>query len=94
MHEKALLEATLFGLPMIRVNMPGAPFDPPSDQSIITGTDPVPGNTLGLATAQLSLTPNTTVRAIDNVNNLDTGGAVTLTWLQGRDGVVTTPEPG
>mgnify|MGYP005847448193 CR=1 FL=1 len=88
MHEKALLEAALFGLPMLQVDMPGAPFAPPSDASIVTGTTPVPGNGYGLETAEVALTPNTIVRAMD-VNNLDTGSGVTLTWLQGKDGVVT-----
>ena len=92
MHEKALLQATLFGLPMLQVAMPGDPFDPPNDSSIVGATTPVPGNALGLETAEVSLAPNTIVRALDNVNNIDNSGqVVTLTWLQGKDGVVTNP---
>ena len=90
MHEKALLEATLFGLPMLRVDMPGAPFDPPSDSSIIDETTPVPGNPLGLEFADISLSTPSDLRSMD-LTNIDDGSSVTATWLQGEDGVVTNP---
>ena len=37
-HEKALLEATLFGLPMLRVDLPQGRGPLPSDSSIVSGT--------------------------------------------------------
>jgi CSLREA domain-containing protein len=90
MHEKALLEATLFGLPMLRVDMPGQPFPPPSDASIIGDTTPVPGNPWGLEVADISLSPSLDLRSID-LTSIDDGSLVTATWLQGEDGVVTNP---
>ena len=58
-HEKALLEATLFGLPMWGVDMQGARTGTSSPASGITPT-PVasgPAASLGLATASLDITP-------------------------------------
>ena len=57
-HEKALLEATVFGLPMFSVNMPGTRIVPPGDSSIVGslsgfGTDP--GAELGLTSADVSV---------------------------------------
>ena len=56
-HEKALLEATVFGLPMFSVDMPGSRIVPPGETSIVGalggfGTDP--GAELGLRSADVS----------------------------------------
>ena len=58
-HQKALLEATVFGLPMLSVNMPGTRSGIPSGSGVITPTlvPSGPANTLGLHTASLPLTP-------------------------------------
>ena len=58
-HQKALLEATVFGLPMLSVNMPGTRSGAPSGSGVITPTlvPSGPANTLGLHTASVSLTP-------------------------------------
>ena len=56
---KALLESTLFGLPMLSVNMPGARLPAHTTVSVIGTTTPVtsgPGGTLGLSTAPISIT--------------------------------------
>ncbi|GIK36271.1 MAG: hypothetical protein BroJett011_01040 [Chloroflexota bacterium] len=55
LHEKSLLGTTLFGLPMLSINMPGARLDPPSDATIITGVGDAPAATLGLKIADISL---------------------------------------
>ena len=51
-HHKALLEATLYGLPMRGVNLPaGRNFSPSAGPPIVSSTTPVatnPGSTLGL----------------------------------------------
>ena len=55
-HQKALLEATLYGLPMSAVNLPAGRIPAPSDASSIApvgfGSDP--GLTLGLSAADLT----------------------------------------
>lgn len=97
-HEKSLLEATLFGLPMLSVNMPGERIDLTSEPSIVTGltnfeTDP--GLTLGLAYTDVTLTPDLTEmttqlefprEALDEPSLM-----VTTTYFSGPNGVVTNP---
>ena len=94
-HEKALLEATLFGLPMLGVNMPagrGGTFGTGSPIST-TAVPPVNGTDLGLSTASLSLSPSLTPKSIDLVKApyTDLGQKVTARWLEGPNGVVTNP---
>ena len=95
-HEKSLLEATLFGLPMIRVNMPGERITPSPTTSVIAATDPAaggPGASLGLRTADLGVAPSLTTRVKDltNVEPSDANPAaiVRVQWLRGGNGVVT-----
>ena len=91
-HEKTLLEATLFGLPMLSVNMPsgrgavppGAPAITPV--AVATG----PAATLGLKIFSLSVTPALAAQS-QSLKNLSGGANVTATWLGGSDGVLTRP---
>src|SRR5207253_877975 len=57
-HEKAVLEATLFGLPMVRVDLPFGrgpiPVSSPAVMSL-TSYPADPGHTLGLKKADLTL---------------------------------------
>jgi CSLREA domain-containing protein len=96
LHEKALLEATLFGLPMMSVNMPGARITPPSDSSIVASTDPFtadPGAALGLQFADVNLphpttpAPWLTEHTVSLQNASDPEQSVTATYLSGPDGV-------
>ncbi len=95
-HEKALLEATLFGLPMLGVNMPsgrgatgvlGTPVTPTLVTSL-PGAHPA----LLLKTANITiadaLTPNSTV-----LTNVEAGGpsSFAVSWLSGTAGVVSNP---
>ena len=96
-HEKAVLEATLFGLPMFGVNLPtGRTGAPGGGAGSITPT-PVAGGpaaTLGLATNDLSVqTPLTSPppRVLDVIESTGVTGTVNATWLEGPDGVVTNP---
>jgi hypothetical protein len=99
-HEKALLEATLFGLPMFGVNMPAGRGATPGSGAAITPT-PAAGGTpagdLGLATAPLSLAyPDGTLqpRTLDLKNppyDAVPGTFTTARWLEGPDGVITNP---
>ncbi len=96
-HEKALLEATLFGLPMFGVNMPAGRGGNPGGASPASITPTAiasgPAATLGLATHDLTVsTPfDEESLELDVVDSSGVSGSVTATWLEGPDGVVTNP---
>ncbi len=92
-HEKSLIQATIFGLPQLSVNMPGARLTAAGESSVVTSITPVsgnPGSTLGLATADLTLTPTFTGQtvAMTNVQDYTTVNAF---YLLGSDGILTNP---
>ena len=91
--EKTIVEMTLYGLPMMKVNMPGARITPPGNTSIITATTPVPdgpGAGLGLSSATTPLNPTLTAKVVP-LQNLFAGGTVSTTYYVGRDGQVANP---
>jgi hypothetical protein len=98
-HEKALLEATLFGLPMLSVDMPNGRIISTADVSEITGTNSFtsdPGFTLGLQYADLNVTPSLTTNTVTltkTVDILDPGESLTVeaTYLSGTNGVIANP---
>jgi hypothetical protein len=92
LHQKALLESALFGLPMLSVNLPAGRIAAGSSSSIVTTTTGFPtnpGQALGLRSQDITLNPSTTAHTV-NMSNLS-GGALTATYYSGRDGVVTNP---
>jgi hypothetical protein len=91
-HEKALLEATLFGLPMLGVNMPAGRGGSSGNGGVITPVAVAtgPAHVLGLLTFDLGLSPSLVNHAIALKNVL--GGAdIVASYLSGPDGVVTKP---
>jgi Tol biopolymer transport system component len=94
-HQKALLEATLYGLPMLGVDLPaGRNFVPPADPPIVGSTNPVttdPGSTLGLSFADVSRSPALTHFTRPLLNGDGTPSGVTASWFTGPNGVVTNP---
>jgi Tol biopolymer transport system component len=94
-HQKAMLEATLYGLPMSAVDLPsGRNFVPPSGAPIVGATSPVtidPGATLGLSFADITRAPSLTPFSRPLVTGTGTPSGVTATWLAGPSGVVTNP---
>ncbi|MET0205286.1 MAG: C25 family cysteine peptidase, partial [Casimicrobiaceae bacterium] len=92
LHEKALLEATLFGLPMLGVNMPSGRGTTPGTGPAISPA-PVtagPASTLGLRTKDVSVAPNLESHTA-TLKNLRTGTDIKATWLSGPDGVMSKP---
>jgi CSLREA domain-containing protein len=90
---KTIIETTLYGLPMMKVNMPGARITPSSDTSVATMYNPVgggPGAALGLGDAPASLSPtvNTHTKSLEN---LSTDLPITTTYLSGANGVIANP---
>lgn len=91
--EKTIIEMTLYGLPMMMVNMPGARINPTPDESIITAAPPVttgPGADLGLRLAQPTLSPALTVNTVP-LQNLEDNSTIATTYLSGSNGVVANP---
>jgi uncharacterized repeat protein (TIGR01451 family)/CSLREA domain-containing protein len=95
-HEKALLESSLFGLPFLKIDMPAGRGTPAGDGSIVTGTSGFaanPGLTLGLQYADVSITPSLTTEQVelDIIDSNGSTGTVTATYLRGSNGVFTNP---
>ncbi len=91
-HEKALLEATLFGLPMLGVNMQNNRGGSSATGGAVT-PQPVasgPAATLGLRTADFSVGNTGVATNTVSLTNVQ-GGNVLATWLSGPDGVVSNP---
>ncbi len=99
-HEKAILEATLFGLPMFGVVMPAGREDVPGTGGPITATRVTaePAFSLGLAAANLHLGSPAdfvlTAKELPLKNppyDAVPGTFTTAKWLSGPNGVVTNP---
>jgi CSLREA domain-containing protein len=94
---KTLVEMTLYGFPMLKVNMPGARITPPTQDSIVTipaNQDSVcPGARFGLVcgTAEVTFSPDDISPNPVPLLNLDTSSTVQTTYLSGPDGVIANP---
>ncbi|HVN53896.1 MAG TPA: choice-of-anchor Q domain-containing protein [Anaerolineaceae bacterium] len=91
--QKTIVEMTLYGLPMMKVDMPGARITPPAAPSIVGSTDPTssgPGAGYGLRSAVVSLSPTLTSHTVPLVNLAD-NSTIHTTYLSGPDGVVANP---
>ena len=102
--DKTLRIATLFGLPMLRIDMPGARIDPPrpssaftlADAEVLTVTSPPPrernpGAILGLSAIDLNLPITLTPRTRTFTRSTNRSETVNATYLEGPDGVVVNP---
>lgn len=92
--EKTLTQMTLYGLPMMRVNMPGERLPVETDASIVTATAPVPdgpGAGFGLnRTAGVAVLPTVTINQAP-LQDLSNNSTIITTWASGRDGVIVNP---
>ncbi len=95
LDEKALLQTTLFGFPMLSVNLPNGRFVDPPDASVVPETDPVdsgPGAGLGLRTAPVEFGSNLTPQELQlqlTSDGLPNGPLAT--YLTGPSGVAVRP---
>ncbi|HAB18522.1 MAG TPA: HYR domain-containing protein [Verrucomicrobiota bacterium] len=92
-HEKAFLESTLFGLPMLSVNLPTGRLPVETDTSVVGSLTPAaadPGQLLGLASADLSIVPSFTEHTV-TLQNIEGGGTVVASYLEGGDGTLVNP---
>lgn len=89
-HEKALIEATLFGLPMLSIDLPYGRTTPETDPPIVSTTVPFqdnPGSLLNLRYADVVIDPELTLETVP-LNNPPSDQA---TYLSGSDGVLSNP---
>ena len=96
LDEKTLHVTIIFGLPMLRLDMPAGRFTPPAEPTIVTATSgyaaPGPGYELDLRFADVSVTPTMSLNTAPLVDVADPGNSVTATYLAGPGGrVVTRP---
>jgi hypothetical protein len=92
-HEKSVLQATLFGLPMLSVDLPNGRVSPVEDPSIISGLSEFgrdPGTTLGLRYADTTVRPSLRTNNVP-LDSLSSEAPVTATYLSGSDGVIANP---
>lgn len=93
--EKSYLIATLFGLPMLSVDMPHGRTPAPTKAPLVSASVLLPATTnpgaaLGLQSADVSVQMST---AVHTKNIFDTyfNQGVTATYIEGMDGVVSNP---
>ena len=94
LHEKSLLISTIFGLPMLSIDMPTGRTTPTGDSSIVSSTNAYatnPGNLLGLEYTDVSITSSLTENTVplDVLGEEDT--TIDVTYLSGSNGVVVNP---
>ncbi len=95
-HEKTLLQVVLYGLPMVKLNLPGSRLVAPvssGSTAVVMDLPNVtagPGLAKGLKTGTLPIVPNLTqeFRTLDVVGSNDT---VVASFFRGSSGLVTTP---
>ncbi|MCA9930437.1 MAG: Ig-like domain repeat protein, partial [Anaerolineales bacterium] len=94
LHEKSLLISTIFGLPMLRIDMPDGRITPTNDSSIVTATTAFtgnPGNTLGLEYADVGINASLTANQVPLDVLGEEESTVTATYLSGSNGTVVNP---
>ena len=92
--DKTLLQATLFGLPMLSVDLPAGRGTPPADVSVVplplVPAMTHPGDVLGLQSQDISLPSSPTLNSVTLTNPVD-HSTVTASYLSGDDGVLVNP---
>ncbi len=92
-HEKTIIQSTLFGLPMLSVDLPAGRISDPAARAMATSTTGYltdPGATLGLSYADVTVAPSLTRQDIDLTNIAD-NSTQTATYWTGADGTITNP---
>jgi CSLREA domain-containing protein len=95
-HHKVLIQSTVFGFPMLSVDLPADRLSQISEPSEVTGTSLYsftlndPGDELGLQFATLDVTPVITTSTV-LLENVQDGSFVNAISLSGEDGIFTSP---
>ncbi len=95
--KKTLTISTLFGLPMLRVNMQGERLAPPPAAPLPSSFGPLtplgdPGDIYQLEVAQVTVNPDLTVETID-LTSLESGTTIPATYVRGAtpDALIARP---
>lgn len=92
-HEKTLLQVVLYGLPMVKVNLPGArltPSVPAGDVGATVAVPTGPGVAQGLRTGNLAFAPALT-RVDRTLDVVGTQTTIVASYFRGSDGLVALP---
>jgi CSLREA domain-containing protein len=90
---KSLLEATLYGLPMLSVNLPAGRIPEPTSSPVVSSPaseSSGPGSGLRLSSTDITLSPTLTTHTTQ-LEGLNGGSAPTSTYLSGPNGVESSP---
>jgi hypothetical protein len=93
LHEKSLIEAVVFGLPMLSVDMPGDRLPAPTGDSVVGTLQDYgsgPGAELDLDYFDLSTTASLAGQT-KSLTNLDGGSDIVTKYFTGPQGVTTNP---
>ncbi|MCZ7636482.1 MAG: HYR domain-containing protein [Verrucomicrobia bacterium] len=96
LHEKAFLQASLFGLPMLAIGFPAQRLEAGADLEapVVAGAaiyETPPGSVLGLARADIEVIPTFSPPRQLELTDFEGGGRVTATYFEGRDGLLSNP---
>ena len=94
LDEKTLLQTTLFGLPMLSVNLQQGRFEEPPTDSIVDATrsvEPGPGQDLGLLVGDVDDLGATLSDPPERKALKGLPAGIEASWLEGPDGVATRP---
>lgn len=93
-HEKTVLQPTLYGLPMFSINLPSGRMNLIGRSKYLASTPPVvsglPGAALDMRSTDIVLSPVVT-EVVKTLVNADTNQPVAVSYLRGKDGVLTRP---
>ncbi len=92
-HEKAYHVTTLFGLPMMRINLPAGRTTPvglSATVNNVTDSTRNPGLTLGLQSSDITVTFGLTENTV-LLSSVSDDSTVVATYLSGTDGVISNP---
>jgi hypothetical protein len=92
-HEKTLLQVALYGLPMVKINMPGARLTAPAPSGDIATVVPVasgPGVAHGLRSGALSFTPTLT-QVNKTLDVVGSSATIVASYFVGSDGFASIP---
>jgi hypothetical protein len=93
LHRKSVLIITVYGLPMLGVDMPGERLERTSESSIATNVSNAatePGFSLGLRIADVTPPIGSTLNRVI-LTDIEGGDDLDAEYLEGSDGVVTNP---
>ena len=96
LHEKAFLQASLFGLPMLAIDLPAQRLEGGADPEAPVVAEAAvyetpPGSVLGLARTDLEVVPTFSPPRQLELTDFEGGGRVTATYFEGRDGLLNNP---